>query len=479
VTLETYIKEAWAWTGGVPRGEQSILGWNFGQVRIVGETILFETGSETAFELPISDIAQVTRSGRNELALEFHLDDTAAKTDECLVEMRFQAPSEEEAAALHAEISARVGPASFAGESLAFFEELPFIVPRGRYDLELYPTYLSMHGKSFDYKILYKTIRRMFLLPKPDEIHLALVISLDPPIRQGNTTYPHLVLQLRREEDEIEIELNMSEEELKKRYGDKLSSKIRGELWQVVSKVLRAVVDKPLHAPKGFVTSQGAHALRTALGANDGYLYPLENCFFFVNKPPTYLRYEDVDFVEFKRLEMDRRFDLQVVLLSGSTLLFTNLERSEFSALYRFLGSKQVRMVGIPPSLLRSATTGKTSMRAAAVRAEMAIAAEEAARRDTEFDEDDEDDDDADQDAHFSGKGDAASDDEDDDEDFAAGDAADAEDGEQDDDDDDDDDDEALEAELEAEEPLGNTEADADVGDAPVPETESPKPMDV
>lgn len=382
--VEHHVKTIWK--ANMVRGEQSTKGWSFGDVQLVGETLKMTTDGERVFELPLSDVAQAMRTGKNEMALEFHLDDTAAKTDECLVEMRFQMPSELEVVQLQESISAKANTSSFMGESIVFFEELPFIVPRGRYDFELFPNYVSLHGKSFDYKILYKSIRRMFLLPKPDELHLAFVISLDPPIRQGNTSYPHLVLQFRREEEETTVELNMGEEQLKERFGEKMEKKIHGELWQVVTKILRAFVDKPLHAPKNFVTSQGVYALRTALGAADGYLYPLENCFFFVNKPPTYVRYEDIDFVEFKRLELDRRFDLQVVMLNGTILSFTNLEKNEFQNLHDFLDTKKVRIVGVPRGLLR-ATDGKSTMRAAAARAGAAIAEEEAERADGALDE--------------------------------------------------------------------------------------------
>ncbi|KAK4538423.1 hypothetical protein CDCA_CDCA17G4448 [Cyanidium caldarium] len=405
--IDRYARKVLGLSSGVQNAEQASRGWNFGQVRVHAEddTVQLETGGERALAVPLSDVAQALRTGRNEVSLEFHLDDTAGRADENLVEMRFQLPSEEDAEALQKAVAARADTTSFAGESIAFFEELPLIVPRGRYDFELFPHYLSLHGKSFDYKILYKTVRRMFLLPKPDELHIAFVISLDPPIRQGNTTYPHLVLQLKRDEEEVEVELNMSEEELRRRFGDKLEQRMRGELWQVVTKVLRAFVDKPLHAPKGFVTSQGVHALRTALGASDGYLYPLENCFFFVNKPPTYVRYDDVDFVEFKRLELDRRFDMNVVLLNGVTLSFTNLEKNEFQRLHEFLDSKKVRMVGAPRGMLRNAAVGgaggeRGPMRAAAQRAEMAIAEEEAAVGDLDGDED-EDESDEEEDEDF------------------------------------------------------------------------------
>lgn len=48
------------------------------------------------------------------------------------------------------------------------------------------------------------------LLPKPDDMHTLITIGLDPPLRQGQTRYPFLVMQFKREE-EVVIELNMTE----------------------------------------------------------------------------------------------------------------------------------------------------------------------------------------------------------------------------------------------------------------------------
>lgn len=48
------------------------------------------------------------------------------------------------------------------------------------------------------------------LLPKPDDLHTLITIGLDPPLRQGQTRYPFLVMQFKREE-EVAIELNMTE----------------------------------------------------------------------------------------------------------------------------------------------------------------------------------------------------------------------------------------------------------------------------
>jgi structure-specific recognition protein 1 len=41
-------------------------------------------------------------------------------------------------------------------------------------------------------------------------MHTLIVLGLDPPLRQGQTRYPFLVMQLKLDE-EISLELNMTE----------------------------------------------------------------------------------------------------------------------------------------------------------------------------------------------------------------------------------------------------------------------------
>lgn len=81
---------------------------------------------------------------------------------------------------------------------------------RGRFDIDMYEASFRLRGKTYDYKIQYSSIKKFFLLPKNDEMHTLIVLGLDPPLRQGQTRYPFLVMQLKLDE-EVSIELNMTE----------------------------------------------------------------------------------------------------------------------------------------------------------------------------------------------------------------------------------------------------------------------------
>ena len=82
--------------------------------------------------------------------------------------------------------------------------------PSGRFGIDMYEQSFRLRGKTYDYKIQYDAIKKFMLLPKPDDLHVLIVIGLDPPLRQGQTRYPFLVMQFKKD-DELELDLNMTE----------------------------------------------------------------------------------------------------------------------------------------------------------------------------------------------------------------------------------------------------------------------------
>ena len=70
-------------------------------------------------------------------------------------------------------------------------------------------------------------------------------VNLDPPIKQGQTRYHYLVFNFKLD-DEVEIELPFTEEELQEKYDGKLEKEMSGETYKVVSKVLKVVTGKKI-----------------------------------------------------------------------------------------------------------------------------------------------------------------------------------------------------------------------------------------
>lgn len=132
------------------------------------------------------------------------------------MEMRFHIPSSELAGddpveSFREQVMGKASIISAVGESIAIFREVACVTPRGRYDIKMFPTFFQLHGKTFDYKIPMSTILRMFLLPHKDGRQTFFVISLDPPIKQGQTRYHFLVFVFSQEDEDISIELPFSE----------------------------------------------------------------------------------------------------------------------------------------------------------------------------------------------------------------------------------------------------------------------------
>jgi structure-specific recognition protein 1 len=136
-------------------------------------------------------------------------------------------------------------------ENIVQFQEVLCLTPRGRYNIDMFQDFLRLRGKSYDYKIMYSSIIKLFLLLKPDEVHVMFVIGLDPPLRQGQTKYPFLVFQFVRDE-EIDVDLNIDEETLKEKYEGKLQKSFDAPTYEIVSTVFRALTGRKVTVPSNF-----------------------------------------------------------------------------------------------------------------------------------------------------------------------------------------------------------------------------------
>jgi structure-specific recognition protein 1 len=222
-----------------------------------GQDLVFLVGNKTSFELPLQFVANSNIAGRTEVSLEFQPQGlTKSKPSKYapdeMAEIRFYVPgtrakssrsdgggsqksdAEDEgedisaAQAFHNTVKERAEIGQAAGDIILSFEEVLVLTPRGRYDVDLYHDFFRLRGKTYDYKIVYSTILKLFLLPK-DDLHVLFIVSFDPffyrffpshfslvkmglgiPIQQGQTRYQYLVMQFTREE-ETTAELNMTE----------------------------------------------------------------------------------------------------------------------------------------------------------------------------------------------------------------------------------------------------------------------------
>lgn len=325
--------------------ELSVKGWNWGTAKFAGSILSFDVNSLTAFEIPLSNVSQCT-TGKNEVTVEFHQNDEAPVS---LMEIRFHIPPSELAGddpvdSFHSQVMQKASVISVSGDAIAIFREIYCLTPRGRYDIKIFQSFFQLHGKTFDYKIPMSTVLRLFVLPHKDGRQNYFVVSLDPPIKQGQTRYHYLVFLFAQDED-TSLELPFSEEELKEKYEDKLSKELSGPTYDVISRIMKVLVNRKITVPGGFVGHSGTPAVGCSYKAAAGYLYPLERGFIYIHKPPIHIRFEEIASVNFARSGgSTRSFDFEIELKNGVVHTFSSIEKEEYGKLYDFINVKKLHV---------------------------------------------------------------------------------------------------------------------------------------
>ncbi|XP_041653964.1 FACT complex subunit SSRP1a isoform X1 [Cheilinus undulatus] len=326
--------------------DMCVKGWNWGTAKFSGPLLSFDVNDNTAFEIPLSNVSQCA-TGKNEVTLEFHQNDD---TEVSLMEVRFYVPPsqsderQDPVEAFAQSVLSKADVIQATGDAVCIFKELQCLTPRGRYDIRIYPTFLHLHGKTFDYKIPYTTVLRLFLLPHKDQRQMFFVISLDPPIKQGQTRYHFLILLFSKEED-ISLTLNMSEDDVERRFEGKLSKNMSGSLYEMVSRVMKALVNRKITVPGNFQGHSGAQCITCSYKASSGLLYPLERGFIYVHKPPVHLRFEEISCVNFARgTTTTRSFDFEIETKQGNQYTFSSIEREEYGKLFDFVNAKKLNI---------------------------------------------------------------------------------------------------------------------------------------
>lgn len=212
----------------------------------------------------------------------------------------------------------------------------------------MYEASFRLRGKTYDYKIQYEAIKKFMVLPKPDDLHFMLCVGLDPPLRQGQTRYPFIVMQAKKDE-EVTIDLNLTEEQLKEEYKDRLQPHYEQPLHQVITYIFKGLANKKITSPaKDFMTHRNQFGIKCSIKAAEGFLYCLEKAFMFVPKPATYVSYDQTSTIVFSRVSGAvsalSTFDIAVHMKNGPTHSFSNINREDLKALESFFKLKGLRV---------------------------------------------------------------------------------------------------------------------------------------
>ncbi|KAK9061744.1 hypothetical protein SSX86_018927 [Deinandra increscens subsp. villosa] len=355
--------------GILPEEKQlSVGGKNWGELDINGNMLSFLVGGKQSFEVSLADVSQTQLQGKNDVILEFHVDDTtSANEKDSLMEMSFHIPNSNTqfvgdenrppSQVFREKIMSMADVGAGGEEAVVTFETITILTPRhilyffvGRYNVELHLSFLRLQGQATDFKIQYSSIVRVFVLPKSNQPHTFVVVTLDPPIRKGQTMYPHIVMQFETDYV-VESTLMMNDELYATKYKDKLEPSYKGLIHEVFTMILRGLSNTKLTRPGKFRSCQDGYAVKSSLKAEDGVLYPLEKGFFFLPKPPTLILHDEIDYVEFQRHAAGgsnmHYFDLLTRLKTEQEHLFRNIQRNEYHNLYNFISSKGLKIMNL------------------------------------------------------------------------------------------------------------------------------------
>jgi len=342
--LEKFFKQTMKKT--MTEKEFSVRGWNYGAAKFEGSVLSFDVEGKPAFEIPVNNVAACT-SGKNEVTLEYHQHEEAAVH---MLEMRFHIPAselegeEDPVESFKNRVMSKASIITATGDAIAIFSEIQCLTPRGRYDIKVYPTFIQLHGKTFDFKIPNDTILRLFLLPHQDQRQHFFVVSLDPPIKQGQTRYPYVILLFSGDEPET-LELPLEEEEIKEKYGGRMEKEMTGPQYEIIGRIFKGVCDRKIITPGNFIGNTQTPAVGCSYKAAAGYLYPLERGLIYVHKPPVHIRFDEITSVNFARSgSTTRSFDFEIEIKNSQVHTFSSIDKAEYNRLFEYANNKKLRI---------------------------------------------------------------------------------------------------------------------------------------
>ena len=274
---------------------------------------------------------------RNDLILEMG-EEHFKKFGLNLAEVRFHVPNTEEegtknsADVLKEKISKYIKEDSSKQDKLYQFENLSFLVPRGKYYLIILKNFFKLHGFTYNYNIKYSNIVRCFMLPMPDNINLMFVFAFKKPIEQGRTWYKHMIIQFSMDK-ETRIEALTQERNLKA-VSDNLKEEYTGKLFETFSSVFQTVCKTNIIIPDpDFETVKQTNGIPCSVKAHQGVLFILKKSLIYLHKPAVvHIKYSAISMILLYRLNntsVNKGFDLEVISKEGQKTLFGDISTAD------------------------------------------------------------------------------------------------------------------------------------------------------
>ncbi|EGR30466.1 structure-specific recognition, putative [Ichthyophthirius multifiliis] len=315
-------------------------------------------------KLPLNKIQNSTVN-KNDIVIDLNTLDIKEDED-VLCEMRLYVPFQQEnqskeqeneqneaenqkasrADQLNSEIISKAKIGQYSGASIVKFEDLPLLVPRGKYSLDMFQNSAKFHGSSYNYIVEYKNIIKAFLLPLPDEVNIAFVLGLEQPLKYGNTVHSSIVMQFRKDIQQ-QVKVNLDPELKKQSNLKELEEQYEGPLYEIVGQIFKQLCQIPVIMPGGFQSSDGQCCVKCTLKTHQGMLFPMKKSLIFIYKPVIHVTLTDITKVEFERVgnaSLNKLFDIKVFTKS-SNAHFIGFERKELDKLLEYFKSKNIQII--------------------------------------------------------------------------------------------------------------------------------------
>ncbi|SBT43479.1 FACT complex subunit SSRP1, putative [Plasmodium ovale wallikeri] len=322
-------------------------GWNWGEYKFEKSNLIFDIDNKYTFNIPTNNINQLNVQIKTDIAIELKNEENKKINEDMLSEIRFYYPHENDENQnfqnLKNNLLEKVNIGDLKSECLTSLSNIPLLVPRGRYEIEMYSKSFKLHGKSYDFTIQYSNINKMLLVPKSNSNQYVLIFSLNNKMKQGQTEYPFILIQLNNDDD-MDLDINATEDDIKKY---KLEKTISGKSYDVVTRLFTALVKKNVIIPGDYRTAKNEHGITCSYRAASGQLYPLNKYFLFIVKPVILISFEDIVTLSFQRtgnINQHRFFSLIIKHKRGISYEYTNIDKNEYVPLLEFLKSKNINI---------------------------------------------------------------------------------------------------------------------------------------
>ncbi|KAF1743610.1 hypothetical protein MXB_3766, partial [Myxobolus squamalis] len=265
--------------------EISVKGKNQGDLSlecISASSLKFNVDLATCFEIPLKDICRVS-SSKNEVGMEFHHNDAAPVS---LMEIRLHVPNES-VQRLVEQLSTKADVMKATTNAIFSLPEVACMTPRylpctvARIKRSIYPSFLELHGKTFDFKIPHATILRIFCLFHSEKKNYIVVNVVGAEGSQASEKPYH----------------------------------------QTFCEILNKLSQNKVYSSGEFKSHLHNDCLACACKASNGLLYPLERGFLFIHKPTIYVPFDQISCVDFARGTLSARtFDMEIDSKNGQTM---------------------------------------------------------------------------------------------------------------------------------------------------------------